>query len=758
MDDEAASQQLMDEARALNTTDGTGPAIPMSLDGASQDTTASTPRSDMRSGRKSKRKKQPAVSLTPEDAFIDSPLPTYSHTELQAFVGPSPSKSQAFLSTLPSTQIEVPNTQNEAPTIPTEAIDEHDDVLDAEEAPIIPDALFGDLKAEQSWSSQTEPLLRKSLKSRSANVGAGTDISSEDAQDALLGLLISENTATPAKIPAASRSARKRKRLKNGKSSSETPLQAYDWEAPVRNLEESPAQPFSYEDFDEYELPGEDEEDAIVRTEFLSSKRKRTSTSGKKTPRSSVGGLAKGAPGYKKRKSRADPNRNYQRDHDDDERTAAERALDNVHELGHPPDKRTSGEYTADENELLRRAIRDYQERKGLDTPDLVEIIQWNRARKKEVEDIATDQNEAETQKDSSEFWDGIRSAGLLRGLKEIKDHVRTQYHMYQRGHWSQEEDGQLRNLANKHPGKWKLISTQLNRPELDVYTRWRDYVRHGENRITKRWSVEEEENFVRVLSIVCQRIEDYRAETGKPPLDDYTSSINWHEVTREMGDTRSRLQCQSKWKLMKSRKPPATMDIEIKPRKIPEPDQHDEQLKKRPKSKAKKGCEVDDAIGQLDTPGPDDMLWGDRSDLVTHIVEQTVANGLENDTQIVWQDIAEKMDHTWSVRTLQTTYKELLELIDANPEDLIANLTAVCVYIGANHKHEEEERYATSHRLDVDENHAPISNSSKKRMRQSGVSPVSLKRKKATLSTPEVFKSKELVTDSDNAESEPET
>ncbi|KAF2631483.1 hypothetical protein BU25DRAFT_445614 [Macroventuria anomochaeta] len=857
MDDEAASQQLMSEARATHTTDYEGPAIPLNLDGASQDTIANTSGSSKKKAKKARRKQLADSQTSPRNTFRGSPLPTYSLKDLQAFVGPSPSKSQAFPSTMPSTQIEVPDTQtelqaNDAPsptpltssqaipvhvskkkskkdkrnmlaeadlnngntipatpyeeaidgTMPTpseategqasrkrrrkhksrtsmnsldfnptgvaetpvatqevtsggpaEGSDEHSGVPDVEEQPLVPRALLNNLKAER---------LQRSQSARKAPEPANTRQDALEAVpangDAEAELAEATDTATAVRTPGTTQSASKKKRIKKDKQITETPI--LDWEAPVRNLDETPAQPFSFEYSD-----GTEPTKSSRKSSRKSNRRKR-SPKDTKLVRYSIGGVARAA-----RLSRVDPNKTYQRarDDDDDERTAADKALEKTHELGQPPDKRTSGRFTADEEELLRRAIRDYQERNYLDTADLVEIIHWSHARKNEMGENTTDQTEEQFKKDVSAFWDEIKSAGLLRTFRDVKKHVRAQYHTCQRGHWSQDEEEQLRELANLHPGNWKLIGTQLNRLELDVYNRWKDYVRHGENRATKRWSTDEEESFVDVLSTVCQRIEDYRAETGQPPLDDYTPFINWHEVCREMGDTRSRLQCQTKWKSMRARFPPATVDVEIKPRKTrktPPPGQvvaeAEESQKKRRKSSAKKVRESAYPIGELNPPGPEDMLWGDKFDLVALLIEQAAANDCESDDQIVWQDIAEKMNHTWSVRTLQTAYKQLHEVVleDDADENLKMALTSLYGFIKKNHINEVEDRYQPAQDGEANGEVAPHANSSKKRKRQSGAGSgkaSAKKRNKATPNAPKTFKSKELITDSDNEESEPE-
>ena len=842
MDDEAASQQLMSEARTTRTTDYAGPAIPLNLDGASQDTIANTPESSKKKPKKPTRKQLARSQTSPRDTVHDSSLPTYALEDLQAFVGPSPSKSQAIPSTVLSTQIEVPDTQTEpqanralspmpstssqavaphaskkrprkhkkniqaeidlnngsnvsataykaiegtvpisskategqasrkrrrkdkSPTsvnngirspikisetpvatqeealrTPFEGSDEQNGVLGVEEQPLIPKTLLSKLNTERSQKSKSAGKTHSRMDAHKDTLKAAPETLDADAE-----LPDAADTAKAVVVSGTTQNASKRKRTKKDKQVTETP--PLDWEAPVRNLDETPAQPFTFEDSD---------------GDGMSSRRKKS----KKATRYSIGGITR-KPGV----SRANPNKTYERARDDDDRTAADKALENTHELGQPADKRTSGELTADEKELLRRAIRDYQERNGLDTADLVEIIQWHPARKNEMGENTTDQTEAQFKKDCDAFWDDIKSAGLLRKVKDIKKHIRSNYHTCQRGHWSQDEDEQLQELFNLHPGQWRLIGMQLNRLELDCYNRWNDYVRHGENRVTKRWTTDEEENFVRILSIVSQRIEDYRAGTGQPPLDDYTPVINWHEVCREMGDTRSRLQCQSKWKIMRARVPPASVHVEIKPRKSAPPGQvhveaenlQRDSQKNRRKSRAKKGRESAVTTAELNPPSLEDMLWGDKFDLVGLLIEQAAANGSESDDQIVWQDIAEKMNQTWSVRTLQTAYKQLCELAlgAERDENLTSCLMFLYGFIKENHMSEFEDRYQPTHDVEAHKEHTPHANSSTKRKRQSGAGSgkaSTKKRNKTTPKTPKPFKSKELITNSDNAESEPE-
>lgn len=724
---------------------------------------------------------QNTIPATPAEEADEKMAPTPSHAT-QDRLGqkrPRKEKSPTLVDSVDLDHEKIAETpaatQDEVPR--AAAGDSHDTVgnLNAASQPLIPRTLLDNLKAERSQSSPAKSASKNGRKPKTACKAPVSTATHEDVDSSLEeradapepytngqtmavghGVDVDAGSgqahtreASARTTPLATRlSAKKRKSSKKGKQAAETSL--LDWELPVRSLEDSPARSFSYE----LEATPEDTKDGGSNAGPSSPHRKRKSTIANKDSRSSIGGLRR-PPKNKNKQSRADPNRNYVRDRvDDDHRSAAEVALDNAHELGQPADKRESGFFSADEKELIRRAIRDYQERNGLETGDLVDIIQWNPTRKKDTGANTTDQNEAQYKQESFALWDDIKNAGLLRPPYIVKKFVQTNYHNCHRGGWSQDEDKTLKDLVNHHPGNWKLIATQMNRRELDTYNRWKDYVRHGENRVTKRWTQDEEESFVNVLSTVCQRVEDHRAEIGKPPLDDYTPVINWHEVTREMGDTRSRLQCQSKWKLLRAREPPASLDVEIKPRKTPEPPQMEveEPQKKRRKSRAKK--DVEPAIAAAPA-GPEDMLWGDKLDLVMYIMEQVHLNGCETDSQIDWQDIAEKMKQTWSVRTLQTAYKELQELVDDEEKgELKDSLQVVYARIVEDHESEFDQRYTPAQELAT----SP-SKSGKKRKRQSIPSSAEAsKRKKATRSVGKEYKSRELITDSDNAESEPES
>lgn len=257
--------------------------------------------------------------------------------------------------------------------------------------------------------------------------------------------------------------------------------------------------------------------------------------------------------------------------------TAAERALNTAHDLQHPPDLRSSGDFTADEEELIRRAIVDYQQRKGLEVSELVDIIQWNPHDPSFNTGDGTISSKSEwtpqdieDARESAEFWDDIKHISTERSLDRLRRHIRQTYHQFKRGVWTEEEDKRLKSLYGTHPNQWKVISVGMgDRSMHDCQNRWRDYLQYGDKRKSSRWDEEEEELFIRAVTTVAQRDEDHRAQEGLPPIDEYTlKDINWQQVSREMDSTRSRIQVVQKWRNLQKREFPPEIKVERKPRK----------------------------------------------------------------------------------------------------------------------------------------------------------------------------------------------
>tara|TARA_R110002003_G_scaffold243_3_gene17371 strand:- start:13674 stop:16991 length:3318 start_codon:yes stop_codon:yes gene_type:complete len=626
-------------------------------------------------------------------------------------------------------------------------------------------------------------------------------------------------------------------------------LEVYDWPAPVRNLDKSPPS-----------MPQEtsSSEDEIPHVSSITTK----------TP-------TRGRTSKTLRKRRADatshttrPYYRYTRKSNvDNSLTAADRALLTVRQLHHPPDTRDGGAFTDDEQELIRRAIHDYQQRNNIETLELIDIIQWtddstDRTMKRPLSEWT--EQELQARQESNDFWKEMKQIGLTRSFTRFKTHIRSRYHAFKMGEWTEEEDEQLQSLMELHHKKWKLISQIVgNRSLIDIYNRWRDYLQYGDNRNTSRWTEEEEELLIQAVATVKKRVEDHRAATGQPLLQGYTTAdINWPQVAIEMGNVRSRLQCSVKWTRMmkpaeeistvtdqnnelqksvkrqrkarrsmapgfhfvehdaksgklvkKGRRASLSNDVENNGPKDNSQEEitelgsanASEQNAEKPAlrivehmmqagkviSKRRRGTQSYTAppprprsdgqqevpttpapkqprsVRQAHTPGLSQMRTGDKFDLVMAIAPAIGA--LDNEEDVDWHEVAAKMKHSWSIRTLQAAVKELLNLVTDQGRffDAVDHLLD---YFTTHHTNEELKDYYNPYEdMDSDDgtpllgeeedrSEANLPNTKRKRMmsisrRSSKSRTSSAKRRKikSVPSTPKAFKSNELVTTSDD-------
>jgi hypothetical protein len=579
---------------------------------------------------------------------------------------------------------------------------------------------------------------------------------SSDQQQAQAELQDHDDVATPSK---ASDSDEREGKKSHKKKKADKALDTYDWTAPpVRNVDEPPEETPSYEGLEEPEAQGSDEKKTASTPRASKTKSNKESNKESKKQRKK----ARGTQTPRKNRRSLPPSEQYRRAVEDDGLTQAERALERERELHHPPDLRKNGDFTEDEQEIVRRAIRDYQERKGLSTHELVSIIQYTHDYKDTANawaEFRGTQAEEQEKQESLEFWGEMKEMSLKRDFPTIRGHIRSQYHTFRTGRWTDEETEQLRSLHAANPGQWKLISHSMGTRSLsDVFNRWRDYEQFGDSRIINRWSEEEEKNLVRVLSLLCQRDEDQRAELGRPPLAEYTNSdINWAQVCIELGNTRSRIQCQQKWSRMKTRTPPATIQIEIKPR---DPSVVYDESKHRRKSGVKQGSGDGEGGRRRQSRkkrepvvlGEEHMLWGDKFDLVAAIIERTIHNGLADEDQIDWDAVSADMDNKWPAAVLETVFTKLLAGTDRQ-DNLSASVGLILADINENHSGEIHERYEAVTGTESADEEAMTPSSSKKRRRRSEGKSVSGKKKRRTDARQSTSKarSKAFITASDD-------
>jgi hypothetical protein len=275
----------------------------------------------------------------------------------------------------------------------------------------------------------------------------------------------------------------------------------------------------------------------------------------------------------------------------------AEKELNTFRDLNFDPECPSSGPFTEDQNELIRRAVRDYQQRTGLDVENLVSVIQWSdpsfdsenpKQRKDFTEEDMADFEE------SKAFWDEIMNSqpSLNRSRERVKVHVHAQFSNAKRGAWTIEEDEKLGQLVDEYGKSWKVIAYSMeNRDPLDCLNRYKDYAQFGEGRNNGRWTAEEENLLLKALSAFIQKHEDERDAAQLSPIAEYVSAhINWGEIVEQMGKVRSRLQCRVKWDYMKAQGIEAAIIRPVYRRgRTPDPNQPVDPTPKTPKKTPKK-------------------------------------------------------------------------------------------------------------------------------------------------------------------------
>jgi hypothetical protein len=238
--------------------------------------------------------------------------------------------------------------------------------------------------------------------------------------------------------------------------------------------------------------------------------------------------------------------------------------LANERLLNDPLELRKAGEFSKDEEELLRRYIASYKLKNDISVPELVALIQFTRPHQYDTSDSYV---ELRAQKihvaHIMTFWKGLYKVLPMRtsdkkksGTTSIQRHVRRRYHNSKRsGGWTAEEDDILKALFDTYPRQWKKISEIMaNRSATDCRDRWRDYVQYGENRNVKMWCPEEVERLESAVRDVIKEVKEESGEGGLSEVDESTTvDISWQAVSQKMGGTRSRLQCSKKWKQMQS-------------------------------------------------------------------------------------------------------------------------------------------------------------------------------------------------------------
>jgi hypothetical protein len=180
------------------------------------------------------------------------------------------------------------------------------------------------------------------------------------------------------------------------------------------------------------------------------------------------------------------------------------------------------------------------------------------------MEDVHNMIQETMPRRSPTEFWEDLFKVLPRRDRNAVRKFCRRRFHNFRSpGQWGDDDDRDLQEVYARHPGKWKEIAAIMNKRPDDVRDRWRNYVKYGDNRKVDHWAYYEEDalrNAVHECREALRKVQEEKLQQGKlhySKVDDEDKLINWDVVSQKMGNSRSRLQCSTKWKqlLAKDRK-----------------------------------------------------------------------------------------------------------------------------------------------------------------------------------------------------------
>lgn len=203
------------------------------------------------------------------------------------------------------------------------------------------------------------------------------------------------------------------------------------------------------------------------------------------------------------------------------------------------PENEITGPFTGAENNALAKIIEVWRKNHDQTKEQINDMVQKNPQEHK-----------------THEFWDYIREACPNRKRQKIINQVRRTHHNFSfRATWTKEQHDELCELYEVHGRDYKIIGGIINRHPQDIRDRIRNYVVCGKNRRSDLWDHQEEAKLISILNEAFVKIKEIKV--GAPAElqeQDDEELVDWHQVSENMGLTRSRLQCQVKWKQLRLR------------------------------------------------------------------------------------------------------------------------------------------------------------------------------------------------------------
>lgn len=193
---------------------------------------------------------------------------------------------------------------------------------------------------------------------------------------------------------------------------------------------------------------------------------------------------------------------------------------------------------TAEENAILDKVVQEFRQEHDMTQYEVNELMKQNPR-----EELP------------NELWNRLQEACTARKRQKIINVCRQRFHNFvARGTWTQEQDDELMEQIKQYGTKWSIIGKNINRHQKDVRDRWRNFLVCRGKIVESHWSPEEEARF---LDIVLEALRIF-GEQRKAHPDIFGNKTNeqlvdWGIISERMGHSRTRLQCQEKWRRLRA-------------------------------------------------------------------------------------------------------------------------------------------------------------------------------------------------------------
>ncbi|KAH6671005.1 hypothetical protein F5X68DRAFT_278871 [Plectosphaerella plurivora] len=134
-------------------------------------------------------------------------------------------------------------------------------------------------------------------------------------------------------------------------------------------------------------------------------------------------------------------------------------------------------------------------------------------------------------------FWETVLRAASGRQRDTAIKHCRAMFHNFGSlsGKFTEQEDEEIVRLVETGGRNWAKWSVVLDRPATAIRKRYENYLICKDKKKTGPWSVPETE-------LLIELVNDFTRDKGPD------EKINWVQISKKMGGTRSRLQCLQKY------------------------------------------------------------------------------------------------------------------------------------------------------------------------------------------------------------------